>query len=159
VRERQGRTADSARCESWLSVIRAWPILRSYALQRVGEPGPRLTQTAFDEPSVRHSLSFSSSVTNQRSKHMTSSAIVLVTGSAGRSGRAVVAELQARGRAVRGFDCVPTPGLDDYLVGDITDATTVRRAMEGIGALVHLAATPDDDDFLTRLLPNNIVGV
>ena len=25
-------------------------------------------------------------------------------------------------------------------------------------ALVHLAATPDDDDFMTKLLPNNIVG-
>ena len=25
--------------------------------------------------------------------------------------------------------------------------------------LIHLAATPDDDDFLERLLPNNLVGV
>src|SRR5205085_4916894 len=30
---------------------------------------------------------------------------------------------------------------------------------EGAWALVHLAATPDDEDFLTRLLPNNVVGV
>ncbi|MBY0525205.1 MAG: NAD(P)-dependent oxidoreductase [Gemmataceae bacterium] len=84
---------------------------------------------------------------------------VLVTGSTGRIGRAVVAELQQRGRAARGMDRVATPGLDDMVVGEITDAEAVRRAMEGIHAVVHLAATPDDDDFLTQLLPNNVVGV
>ncbi|HKI36221.1 MAG TPA: NAD(P)-dependent oxidoreductase [Gemmataceae bacterium] len=84
---------------------------------------------------------------------------VLVTGSAGRIGRAVVRELTARGHAVRGFDRVSTPGVADSLVGDITDGTAVRRAAQGAAALVHLAATPDDDDFLTQLLPNNIVGV
>jgi hypothetical protein len=60
---------------------------------------------------------------------------------------------------VRGFDRVPTPGLADAVVGDLTDAAALRRAAEGVGALVHLAATPDDADFLTELLPNNIVGV
>ena len=84
---------------------------------------------------------------------------VLVTGSAGRIGRAVVRELMARGHAVRGFDRVPTPGLADAVVGDVTDGAAVRRAVQGVPALVHLAATPDDDDFLTQLLPNNIVGV
>jgi uronate dehydrogenase len=90
---------------------------------------------------------------------MGSSSTVLVTGSAGRIGQAVVRELRARGRAVRGFDLVPTPGLDDFVVGDLTDSAAVRRAADGTGALVHLAATPDDDDFLTKLLPNNVVGV
>jgi NAD(P)-dependent dehydrogenase (short-subunit alcohol dehydrogenase family) len=90
---------------------------------------------------------------------MTDARTILVTGSGGRIGRAVVAELTARGRPVRGFDRAPTPGLADCVVGDITDEAAVRRAMAGVGAVVHLAATPDDDDFLTRLLPNNIVGV
>ncbi|HYT87648.1 MAG TPA: NAD(P)-dependent oxidoreductase, partial [Gemmataceae bacterium] len=84
---------------------------------------------------------------------------VLVTGSAGRVGRAVVAELKARGLPVRGFDRVPTPGADESIVGDITDGQTLLRAAQGAGTLIHLAATPDDDDFLTQLLPNNIVGV
>jgi nucleoside-diphosphate-sugar epimerase len=84
--------------------------------------------------------------------------LILVTGSAGRIGRAVVRELQARGRPVRGFDRVPTPGLEDAVIGDLTDAATVGRAARGAEAIVHLAATPDDDDFLTELLPNNIVG-
>jgi uronate dehydrogenase len=86
---------------------------------------------------------------------------VLVIGSAGRIGRAVVAELIACGMPVRGFDLVPTPGLEDCVVGSITDAGAVRAAMRGVGTLIHLAATPDDDgdNFLTELLPNNIVGV
>jgi nucleoside-diphosphate-sugar epimerase len=84
---------------------------------------------------------------------------VLVTGSAGRIGQAVVAELKAQGQAVRGFDRLPTPGLEDAVVGNLTDGAAIRRAMENVGTVVHLAATPDDDDFLEQLLPNNIVGV
>jgi len=90
---------------------------------------------------------------------MAESRTVLVTGSAGRIGQAAVRELTARGHQVRGFDRVPTPGIADALVGDITDSAAVRRAMQGVTALVHLAATPDDDDFMTQLLPNNIVGL
>src|SRR6516225_9360214 len=89
---------------------------------------------------------------------MTASSPVLVTGSAGRIGQAVVRELLARGRAVRGFDIVPTPGVSDAVTASIDDGQAVRRAVTGVSAIVHLAATPDDDDFLTKLLPNNIVG-
>ncbi len=90
---------------------------------------------------------------------MNSSKLVLVTGSAGRVGQAVVKELLARGHTVRGFDRVPTPGLADALVGTITDADAVQRAMQGVKTLVHLAATPDDADFLTELLPNNLTAL
>lgn len=85
--------------------------------------------------------------------------LVLVTGSSGRIGRAVVAELQARGRAVRGFDQVATPGLADMVVGTLTSEASVARAMQGVQAVVHLAATPDDADFLAEIVPNNIIGV
>jgi uronate dehydrogenase len=84
---------------------------------------------------------------------------VLVTGSAGRIGRAAVRELKARGHFVRGFDLVPSTAADDSRVGTLTDANAIGRAVQGVDALIHLAATPDDDDFLTKLLPNNIVGV
>ncbi len=67
-------------------------------------------------------------------------------------------ELLARGRPVRGFDRVPTPGLADMVVGEVTDGDAVRRAMQGVGSLIHLAATPDDDDFMTTLLGPNVVG-
>jgi uronate dehydrogenase len=89
---------------------------------------------------------------------MAKSLHVLVTGSAGRIGRAVVRELKERGHFVRGLDLVATPGADESLVSDLADAAAVRRAAEGVEAIIHLAATPDDDDFLTKLLPNNIVG-
>jgi nucleoside-diphosphate-sugar epimerase len=84
---------------------------------------------------------------------------VLVTGSSGRIGQAVVAELQARGQPVRGFDRTATPGLADMVVGTLTNEADVARAMHGMGAIVHLAATPDDADFLHEIVPNNIVGV
>lgn len=87
------------------------------------------------------------------------SELILVTGSAGRVGQAVVKELIARGERVRGFDRVPTPGLADSHVGNLTDADTVRRAAEGVGAVIHLAATPDDADFMAEILPNNIIGL
>jgi nucleoside-diphosphate-sugar epimerase len=90
---------------------------------------------------------------------MASAQTVLVTGSAGRLGRAVTAELLDRGHRVRGFDRVGSPGLREAMEGDLTRPADLARAMAGAETLVHLAATPDEDDFLTELLPNNIVGL
>jgi nucleoside-diphosphate-sugar epimerase len=87
---------------------------------------------------------------------MTTQAKILVTGSAGRIGQAVVQALS--GESLRGFDRVPTPGVSDSVAGDIADMAAVQRAMHGIQTVIHLAATPDDDEFMSRLLPNNIVG-
>jgi uronate dehydrogenase len=85
--------------------------------------------------------------------------LILVTGSSGRIGQAVVRELQARGHAVRGFDRVPTPGVSDMIVATLTSEADVARAMQGVHTVIHLAATPDDADFLAEIVPNNIVGV
>jgi len=90
---------------------------------------------------------------------MSASSLVVVTGSAGRIGQAAVRGLREHGYRVRGYDLAPTPNADESIVGDIADGTAIRRATEGATALVHLAAVPDDDDFLTKLLPSNIVGV
>lgn len=84
---------------------------------------------------------------------------VLVTGSSGRIGRAVVRELQQRGHAVRGFDRTATPGLADMMLGTLTNDAEVARAVQGVHTVIHLAATPDDADFLAEIVPNNIVGV
>ncbi len=84
---------------------------------------------------------------------------VLVTGSSGRVGRAAVAELLRRGHIVRGLDLTPTRGLADCVIGTLTDRAALDRAMEKIECVIHLAATPDDDDFLASLLPNNITGL
>src|ERR1043166_4939623 len=87
------------------------------------------------------------------------SGLILVTGSSGRIGRAVAGELQARGHALRCFDRSPTPGVKDMVVGTLTDPACVARAMRGVNTLIHLAATPDDADFLAEIVPNNIIGV
>jgi len=84
---------------------------------------------------------------------------VLVTGSSGRVGRAAVAELLRRGHTVRGFDLTPTRGLADCVLGTLADRTALDRAMEKIECVIHLAATPDDADFLTELQPNNLTGL
>lgn len=83
---------------------------------------------------------------------------VLVTGSSGRLGRAVVAELLRRNHRVRGFDREPATHPPEFVTGNITDRAAIDEAMKGIECLIHLAATPDDADFLTELLPNNILG-
>jgi NAD(P)-dependent dehydrogenase (short-subunit alcohol dehydrogenase family) len=87
------------------------------------------------------------------------SKLILVTGSSGRIGKAVVAELQRRGHAVRGFDRYPTPGLSDMIVGTLTNPAEVAASVRGVHSVIHLAATPDDADFLAEIVPNNIVGV
>jgi uronate dehydrogenase len=84
---------------------------------------------------------------------------VLVTGSSGRVGQAVVAELLRRGHRVRGFDRVSTPGLEDTITGDLGDRSSLDRAAQGVECVVHLAATPDDADFIEELMPNNIAGL
>lgn len=103
---------------------------------------------------------------------MTTPQRVLVTGSAGRIGRAVAKELSARGHRVVGFDVRPTPGLppDQSVVAGLLDVDALRRAATGATCLIHLAATPDDtrfprgappddgDNFVSELVPNNVVG-
>src|SRR5688500_1762884 len=101
---------------------------------------------------------------------MTTAKRILVTGSAGRVGRAAVTELVARGHHVIGFDVNSTPGLPpaQNVVAALADVDALRRAATGARAIVHLAATPDDaqyprgtppndgDNFTTDLVPNNI---
>ena len=85
---------------------------------------------------------------------------VLVTGSAGRMGRAASAALLRAGWTVRGLDLVQTPLTQvESIQGSLTDLTLLNEAMAGVGAVIHLAATPDDEDFPSQLLPNNILGV
>lgn len=97
---------------------------------------------------------------------------VVITGSAGRVGRAAVRALVARGHHVIGYDRVPTPGLtaEDSLIAGISDSAILDKAVVGADCLIHLAATPDDaqfprgtpphdgDNFLSELVPNNVIG-
>jgi UDP-glucose 4-epimerase len=62
---------------------------------------------------------------------------ILVTGSAGHLGEALVRRLRADGRAVRGLDIKASSHTD--LVGSIADEAFVREAMSGITQVIHSA--------------------
>ncbi|WP_144717400.1 NAD-dependent epimerase/dehydratase family protein [Agrococcus jejuensis] len=67
--------------------------------------------------------------------------IVLVTGASGFLGRAVAAELVAGGHEVRTLQRRRSgvAGASDVL-GSLTDAATIARAVDGVEGVVHLAA-------------------
>jgi UDP-glucose 4-epimerase len=62
---------------------------------------------------------------------------ILVTGSAGHLGEALMRTLRAAGRPARGIDVKPSPFTD--AVGSIADRAFVRDAMAGAGAVIHAA--------------------
>ncbi|WP_028133411.1 NAD-dependent epimerase/dehydratase family protein [Bradyrhizobium japonicum] len=78
---------------------------------------------------------------------------ILVTGSAGHLGEAVIRTLRGRGSPVRGIDLKPSPFTD--AVGSIVDPGFVRRQMDGVAAVIHTAtlhkphvATHSKQDFV-----------
>lgn len=85
---------------------------------------------------------------------------VLVTGSAGRIGHAVAMELHRRGNVVTGYDRNERHAQPfRQAVGSITDKSALLTAMQGIDVVVHMAACPDEADFVDTLLPTNVLGV
>ena len=62
---------------------------------------------------------------------------ILVTGSAGHLGEALVRSLRDQGREVLGIDLLESPFTD--VVGTIADRDLVRRCLDGVGAVLHAA--------------------
>jgi UDP-glucose 4-epimerase len=62
---------------------------------------------------------------------------MLVTGSSGHLGEALMRTLRATGRAAVGLDVIPGPFTDE--VGSIADRACVKRCMNGVGAVLHAA--------------------
>ncbi len=84
---------------------------------------------------------------------------ILVTGSAGPLGEALMRTLRARGRACVGVDRIASPFTD--VVGSIVEPAVVERCMTGIDAVVHAAtlhkphvATHSQQDFVAT----NVTG-
>ncbi len=68
---------------------------------------------------------------------MTAGDRVLVTGSAGHLGEALVRTLRDAGRDVVGLDRLASPYSD--IVASVTDRAAVRRALDGVTAVLHAA--------------------
>ena len=62
---------------------------------------------------------------------------ILVTGSAGHLGEALLRTLRGRGSPARGIDLKTSPFTD--AVGSIVDPDFVRRQMDGVTAIIHTA--------------------
>lgn len=62
---------------------------------------------------------------------------ILVTGSAGHLGEALMRTLRTQGQTVVGTDIIDSPFTD--LVGSVADRTHVKRCMDGVDAVLHTA--------------------
>lgn len=82
-----------------------------------------------------------------------STAMILVTGSAGKTGRAIIRALTARGETVRALvhspDQVPTiqsPGVEDVAIGDMREPSVMEHAAKGTRAIYHIAPNVSPDE-------------
>jgi uronate dehydrogenase len=75
---------------------------------------------------------------------------VVITGAAGRIGRCLMGGLVPVGHDVRGVDVVAAG--DDVMVADLaSDADALAGLMDGVDAVVHLAAIASETDFVTAV--------
>ena len=81
--------------------------------------------------------------------------MILVTGASGKTGRAVVRALVARGAAVRALVYRPAQvqplrelGARQVIAGDMRDRPTVERAAQGVRALYHICPNMSPDEFI-----------
>ena len=84
---------------------------------------------------------------------------VLVTGASGLIGRTICPFLAAKGLVLRGFDRSPDGRLRESVWGKLEDFESVRGAARGTDVIVHLAACATDADFVSRLVPSNVIGL
>src|SRR3954462_562732 len=72
---------------------------------------------------------------------------VLVTGGSGFIGSHVLDVLAARGHTPVNFDRVESPHAEvETVVGEATDADALTAALQGVDAVIHLAAMADVND-------------
>ncbi len=79
--------------------------------------------------------------------------MVLITGAGGKTGRAVIRALIARGEAVRAFvhradqaTAVKVLGANEAAVGDMRDEGALRQAMRGARAVYHICPNVNPDE-------------
>ena len=84
---------------------------------------------------------------------------ILITGAAGGVGRSVTLALSEAGHRVVGFDRIAASDCHRVIQADLLDRGAVRDACEGCDVVIHLAATPDESDFVEDLLQPNVLGL
>ena len=79
--------------------------------------------------------------------------MILVTGAAGKTGRAIIRALAAREQAVRALvhrdeqaQFVKSVGAQETLVGDMRDEATLRQAAHGVRAVYHICPNVSPDE-------------
>ena len=80
---------------------------------------------------------------------------MVLTGAAGRIGRAIAPQLADRWD----LHCTDLQSDDEIAALDVTDLEACRSAFTGADAVVHLAAVPDPEATWEQLLPANVIGV
>jgi uncharacterized protein YbjT (DUF2867 family) len=79
--------------------------------------------------------------------------MILVTGAAGKTGRAVLQSLREKGEPVRAFvrraeqrGIISSLEVQDIVVGDMKSASTMERAMQGVRAVYHISPNVSPDE-------------
>ncbi len=79
--------------------------------------------------------------------------MILVTGAAGKTGRAVLRALSGRGEPVRALihradqaTSLKALGVQETLVADLLDQAAMRRAVDGVRAIYHMAPNVSPDE-------------
>ncbi|WP_210508990.1 NAD(P)-dependent oxidoreductase [Naasia sp. SYSU D00057] len=83
---------------------------------------------------------------------------VLVTGASGALGSVLTEQLPASGWAVRPLARRPDDALPHAVVGSVTDLDTMRRATEGVSAIVHMGGISTPGSPWEGYLDTNIHG-
>jgi uncharacterized protein YbjT (DUF2867 family) len=77
--------------------------------------------------------------------------MILVTGAAGKTGKAVMHALAARGEAIRAFTSLTQkvwlrPLIKDFYFGDLRDEAALREAAQGVRAIYHICPNMHPDE-------------
>ena len=83
---------------------------------------------------------------------------VLLTGASGVIGRAITPVLRER-FDLRLFDKHDPGDIPGLFAGDLAEPDALDDALAGVHTLIHLAAQSTEADFVSVLVPNNIVGL
>ena len=84
---------------------------------------------------------------------------ILITGSNGFIGRTISPYLEQCGYTLRSYDRAKSDCLEDSFEGDLVDLKTLQKAANDVDCIIHLAACSDDADFISKLVPSNVIGV